>query len=149
MNPTRANFYNFSNNRCPMEENKFIFTDIRKGDKIQITKTHDDGTIVVVSGVAHNLTVGSISQTWSTERNVQLASSIVLSDWTYEFELLERTEPKDHIVVKVLADGSIRMPMTEPVTLAEATEKKVYWDTDYSPRECNNNKIMKLVDVDV
>lgn len=150
MNPTRANFYNFSDNRCPMEEDKFLFADIRKGDKVRFTKVSTTGEEVQITGVAHKLqSPGSTSESWATESGVGLGSRWYTTQWTTSYELLERIEPKDHLVVKVLTDGTIRVPMTEPVTLAEATEKKAHWDDDlYSPREASNkNMIVKLVEV--
>lgn len=149
MNPTRANYFNNKVN-CPKEEAKFVFTDIRKGDKVRFTKVSTTGEEVQITGVAHKLqSPGTTSESWATESGVGLGSRWYTSQWVTSYELLERTEPLDHMVVKVLLDGTIRVPLTAPISLSEAKEKKEQWDATMYPSETSTtNKVMKLVDVD-
>lgn len=147
MNPTRAKFYNPT--PCPKDAGKFLFSDIRKGDKVRFTKVSTTGEEVQITGVACRLqSPGTTAESWATESGVGLGSRWYTSQWVTSYELLERVEPKDHVVVKVRTDGSFRIPQTEPVTLSEATEIKGWWDTETAPREHGaTNKVMKLVEV--
>jgi hypothetical protein len=74
----------------------------------------------------------------------------VLASWTYEYKLLERPEPKDHIVVR-FTDGEVRSAQTNPCPKKEAFETKARWDKDglLSPQDRGYEyRVMKLVEAD-
>lgn len=141
MNPTRTS-YTISDNRCTKEPD-FGFEDIQKGDTVKITKTHKDGTAVTVTGVADNkMSSGVRMVVWKSALGNTLAANTTIAGWTYTYELVERPEPKDHVVVR-FNDGEIGTVQTAPRPKQRAIEIKDRWNTEYG----HEYRVMKLVDV--
>lgn len=148
MNPTRLYLLN-NTIRCPQDT--FGFSDIQKGDKIRITKTHTDGTELICTGVADGQRMEGTSQArWTSKSGSLLVGKTPADGWSFSYELLDRPKPvTDHVVTRVSSDGTVRV-VTLPTTLEEATDHSKKWNEDYSARERGfDYKVMKLVEVAV
>lgn len=146
MNPT-LHSYSISNNRCTKEPD-FGFDDIQKGDTVKITKTHKDGTVVDVTGVADNkISTGLRMAVWKSASGNTLAANMELAGWKNSYELVSRPEPKDHVVV-CYTDGEIGTVQTAPRTKQASLEIRDRWNGEAERARGNEYRVMKLVEAD-
>lgn len=140
MNPTNR-FYNSA--PCPAEP-VYGFDEIRKGDKVKLSRKHADGTTLESVGVADELA----SLGWRSSGGAYVAIYNNSDDWTDSYELLERADPpKDHAIVRIYDDRG-RVIASKLDTLEGCKALKVQWESDTYVRP-SKYAIVKLVDVDV
>lgn len=101
------------------ELKKVKYEDVRVGDKLRRTETTEIGTVMITEGVVHQK-----DDKWADTKD-----DIALSFRYEEFgakvvvELLHRPAPKDHVILRLVADQPSRLEDSILLTKEEADKK--------------------------
>lgn len=118
---------------------EIIFENVKVGDEIRATTTYPNGTEVVVTGIVSgnriNLTSSDdVCIVASTFRQETDETSVVI-------ELLNRVEPRDHVVIGTLKDGSKYLARAAALyTESDAEKEADYLNDIYRERTSSNDK---------
>ncbi|UDL16622.1 hypothetical protein SEA_ATUIN_228 [Arthrobacter phage Atuin] len=96
------------------------YADVRVGDKLRRTETTEIGTVMITEGVVHQK-----DHRWADTKD-DIALSFRYEEYGAKVvvvELLHRPEPKDHVVMRYVADVPSRLEDSILLTKEEADKK--------------------------